>query len=472
MIQEMTHGNPLKLIVRFAIPLLIGNMVQQLYHISDIIIVGRLISVNALAAVGASAPVYFVFLLVAFGFTGGLTVVTAQRFGARDHAGVRRSVTHCIMASTGLSLIFVLLQVLFLRKLLHIMNVPADIFEDAYKFTHAMSLGFIIIVAYNLLSGFIRALGDSKTPLYFLIFSSLLNIIFNIFFIYVLKMGVVGSALGTITAMSVAVICCIIYIRKKFPILHLRKEDWKFDSQFMKQHLNIAIPMALQFSVLSLGLLVMQSVCNSFGPNTIAAFTSAFRIEQFATQPLTAIGLTLSTYAAQNYGAGMISRIRQGVFVSTIISLSLSVVIALLVRFVGENMVQFVVKDANEEILSISKNYLNISTLFYSFLGMIFVFRNTLQGMGKSMIPLMAGFAELFMRSFAAIYLASHMGYMGICYASPIAWLGAGLVVIIGYIITIRRINRQFFRNRLKSIKYHLGLSKPQTAEVEMMPAE
>lgn len=296
MIQDLTRGNPASLIVKFAVPLLIGNLFQQLYQVSDIIIVGRLISVDALAALGASAPIFFVILLVTLGFTGGLTVITAQRFGARDESGVRRSVTHSLRACIILSFVFTLLLLVFLHPILRWMNVPENIMDDAYKFMFVLGLALPVIVAYNLLSGFIRALGDSKTPLYFLIATTVVNVLLNLFLISVCKLGVVGSALGTLISITVSGICCAVYIGRRFPILRLSREDWKYNRAFMKEHLNIAVPMAIQFSVLSVGLLIMQKVCNSFGSDTIAAFTAALRIEQLATQPLVALGIAMATF--------------------------------------------------------------------------------------------------------------------------------------------------------------------------------
>ena len=447
MIQDMTVGNPTKLIVKFALPLLIGNIFQQLYNLSDIVIVGKLLGINALAAVGATAPVFYVFLLVAFGFTGGLTVVTAQRFGAKDYHGLRSSVTHSLIASTVLSLLIALSLVVSLRPLLKIMNVPQEIMSDAYTFMLILSGSLIMIVFFNLLSGFIRAVGDSKTPLYFLIFSSILNICLNLFLIYFCHMGVAGSATGTGIAVTASVAACIWYISKRFPILHLSKTDWKFNPAFMKEHLYIAVPMALQFAVLSLGILILQAVCNSFGPTIIAGMTAALRVEQLATQPLLAIGLAMATFAAQNWGAGKFTRVRQGVRYSALMSLGFSIAIALLVRFGGEQIIGIFIRGNKEDVINIGRQYLDVSTLFYFFLGMIFVFRNTLQGMGRSWIPLLAGFVELVMRSLAAIWLAHIIGYPGLFYASPIAWLGAGLVVTIGYWLTVRH----FSGGRLKA---------------------
>ena len=309
--QDMTSGHPLKLIVKFSIPLLIGNIFQQLYSISDIIIVGRLIGIKALAAVGVSAPLFFMLVLVSIGFTNGLTVITAQRFGARDYRGLRRSVTTATLLSSAFTLSAGAVMLASLDVLFKVMNVPQEIAQDAKSFISIISYGVIMIVFFNLLSGFMRALGDSKTPLYFLIFTTLLNITFNIVFIYCMKLGVAGSALGTVCAMTVSVFCCLLYIGKKYPILHPQKEDWKLNWQFCKQHLKIAVPMAVQFSIIAVSATITQSVCNSFGPDTIAAFTSAMRVEQLATQPMVSFGIAMATYVAQNFGAGMIGRIRR-----------------------------------------------------------------------------------------------------------------------------------------------------------------
>ena len=453
MVTDMTVGNPTKLIMKFAFPLLIGNIFQQLYNLSDIVIVGRLIGVHALAAVGASAPLFFMLLLITLGFTGGLTVVTAQRFGAKDPEGVRKSVTHSVMASSVLSFAITAFMTVFTTQVLKMMNVPEDIMADAYTFIFLLSLGLPLIVCYNLLSGFIRALGDSKTPLYFLIFSSVLNILLNLVLIYYAGMGVAGSALGTIIAISISVICCVYYIGRKFPILKLKKSDWAFDAKLMNEHLNIAFPMSLQFSIIAVGLMIIQSVCNSFGKDVIAAFTAALRLEQLGTQPLLALGLAIATYSAQNYGAGMIARIRKGVFFSSIYSVTFSILLALLVRFVGEEMIGIFLKEGNDNIIKIAKDYLNISTMFYLFLGQIFIFRNALQGMGRTKIPLLACVVELIVRSLAAIILAKQIGYIGICYASPIAWVGAALVVTIGYVIVIRKMKKHYWSNQIKKIR-------------------
>ncbi len=464
MINDLTVGHPLKLIVQFALPLLLGNLFMQLYQVSDMMIVGHLISVNALAAIGASTPIYMVFLMIAFGFTGGLTVITAQRFGAHDEDGVRKSVFHCLLASLILSAILTTVLLVFLTPILKLMNMPAEIFDLAYDFMYVIAWSTSLIILYNLLSGFIRALGDSKTPLYFLIFSSLINIVLNFIFINHFKLGVVGSALGTLVSNLCA---CYAYMWKKFPLLRLKKEYMHYDSQIMKEHLKLAFPMALQFSILSVSIMIVQSVCNSFGADVIAAFAAAFRIEQFVVQPMLAIGLAMATFTAQNWGANLLSRIRRGVRYAFMITTSI-IIGFLAMRQFGQDMIAWFIDTGDNSgnndtalILEIGKQYLVISTMFYVFFGAIFVFRNTIQGMGKPIIPLFSSLTELLTRAYAAIYLAKVIGYKGIMYASPISWAAAGTLVIIGYNYYVHIFKSQTFRWKIGEVKQRLRENGP-----------
>lgn len=437
MIQDMTKGNPLKLIILFSLPILIGNIFQQLYQLADIYIVGRLIGENAIAAVGSSAPIFFTFLMISFSFTGGLTAITAQRFGAKDYDGVRSSVTHSIRASLVLGICTTILLLATLTSTLKILNVPEVIFKDAYNFILILGISLIIIILSNLLFGFIRALGDSRTPLYFFIFTTILNIIFNYIFIKYFNLGVSGSALGTVIAILISVICCLICIKKYFPILHLKKEDWAYNKEFMKEHLNIAIPMSIHFAVLSLSIIIIQAICNSFGEKIIVGFTIALRIEQLAIQPLLAIGLAIGTYVAQNYGACKISRIREGVNKAFLLTFSISVILYIFILNFGETLISSFLDKQDNFVVNVGSSYLNISMIFYFFLGAIFIYRNSLQSMGKPLYPLMSGFIDLAIRSLAALILSSKMGYIGIYYAGPLAWIGGAIVVIVGYYLNV-----------------------------------
>ncbi|MBQ8677819.1 MAG: MATE family efflux transporter [Alphaproteobacteria bacterium] len=441
MIKNLTKGSPLKLIVMFAMPILIGNLFQQLFHISDILIVGRLLGVKSLAAVGSSAPLIFMFLMVAFGFTSGLTIITAQRFGAHDEKGIKSSVFHSLTAAGVLSLTVSTFFIACLRYLLRYMNIPEEIMDQAYSFTLILGLAMTPVILYNLLSGFIRALGDAKTPLYFLIFCSLINIALNFVFIYYCGLGVAGSALGSCCSMLLTVAACVWIIAKRFPLLKISLADCRYNHKFMLEHLKVAAPMAVQFSILALSMMIIQSVCNSFGTEVIAGFTAALRIEQISTQPVFAIGVAFATYAAQNYGAALIKRIRQGVRQCLAACLVLSVLISLGVRFFGTHLVGAFIEGGDEGIITIGQQYLMISSYFYFFLACIFITRNALQGMGRPSIPLASGVFELIIRAFAAVYLANIIGYYGIFWAGPIAWVGGALVTSLGYWWTITHLN-------------------------------
>ncbi len=447
MIKDLTKGPAIKLILLFSIPLLIGNVFQQLYNLADIVIVGRTLGVKALASVGAVAPLFFLIMFAIAGMTNGFAIITGQKFGSGDVQGVRRSSAVSIILSTIVTILFSALCAILMKPILYMMNVPQDIFHDAYLYIQICVLGLITANFYNLLASILRALGDSKTPLYFLIFASILNIFLALLFILKFHMGVPGSAIAVVISQGFSVILCLLYIKKRFPILHLKKSDWVFkkenrkeDIDFIYEHLKVGFPMAMQFSILGISMLIIQSVCNTFGADIIAAFTAALRIEQIATMPMISFGVALSAFVAQNFGAKNINRIRYGVIKTSMINLTLSLIMAFVMRYWGTHIVGIFIGNDKTQVIKIAHDYLWISTIFYFFLGQIFIFRNALQGMGKPLIPLTSSFAELMIRSFAAVYLAVKFGYYGIFYSGPIAWIIASIILSIGYFINIKKI--------------------------------
>ncbi len=445
MIKDLTKGEPLKLILLFSVPLLIGNIFQQLYNIADLVIVGRLLGVEPFAAVGAVAPLFFLIMFVIVGFTNGFAVVTGQRYGAKDYDGVRNSVVVSTILSTIVTLIFSVICTIFMNPILHWLNVPANIYHNAYWYIEIVVIGLLSTTMYNLLASIIRALGDSKTPLYFLIIASIINIILALVFIEVFHMGVPGSAVAVILSQAISVILCLFFVKYKFPILHLKKSDWmiKFDRTFYNsvyKHMRIGFPMAVQFSIIGIGIIIIQSVCNTFGSNVIAALTAALRIEQIATLPMMSFGVALASYVAQNFGARKFKRIRLGVIKTSTINIALSILMAFVMRIWGTDIIGAFIGTATEEIIDIAHRYLLISTIFYFFLGQIFIYRNALQGMGETIFPLFACIAELVMRAFAAVYLAMKFGYIGIFYSGPIAWISASTILFLGYMGSIKHI--------------------------------
>lgn len=445
MITDMTKGNPLKHILLFSVPLLIGNIFQQLYNIADLVIVGRTLGVESFAAVGAVAPLFFLITFIIVGLTNGFAVVTGQRFGAKDIQGVRNSVVISTILSVIVTFIFSTIFAFSMNYVLKWMNVPDNIYHNAFWYVEIIIIGLIATTMYNMLSSIIRALGDSKTPLYFLIIASIINIILALIFIIVFHMGVPGSAVAVILSQAISVLLCVIFIKYKFPILRIHRHEWliKFDKDFYDsayEHLRVGVPMAVQFSIIGLSVLVIQSVCNSFGSNVIAAFTAALRIEQIATMPMMSFGVALAAYVAQNFGAHKFKRIRLGVIKTSTINIILSIVMAFVMRIWGTDIIGAFIGTATKEIIDIAHRYLLISTIFYFFLGQIFIYRNALQGMGETIFPLLACIAELVMRIFAAVFLAIKFGYVGIFYAGPIAWVSASAIMFFGYFGSIKYI--------------------------------
>ena len=362
MINDLTKGAPLKLMLLFSVPLLIGNIFQQFYNIADIIIVGRTLGMNALAAVGAVSPLFFLIVFMVVGLTSGFSVITGQKFGAKDFPGVRRSVTMSAILTIFFTLVFTIISVFFMHKLLGLMNVPEEIYRDAYYYIQIIVVFLIVSSFYNLLASVIRALGDSLTPLYCLIVASVLNVILALIFILNFHWGVPGSAYALVVSQAISVLLCLWYVKKKFPILHLAKKDWIFnwkkDYTFAWLHLKVGFPMAIQFAILGLSILIIQSVCNSFGADVIAAFTAALRIEQLATLPMISFGVALASFVAQNFGARKYGRIKDGVRKISFLNVILSIIMAFIMHFWGGELVALFVGRENINVVKIAHEYL------------------------------------------------------------------------------------------------------------------
>ncbi len=437
--KELTSGNPLKLIILFMIPIFLGNLFQQIYSLVDTLIVGRTIGLNALAAVGATGPMIFLVISFIFASTQGFAVVTAQKFGARDYELVRKSVTSGFILSFLLTVVMTLVSAPFTNQMLAFLRTPNDIIQLSDEYLFIMFVGIIATVFYNYSSNVIRALGDSKTPLYFLIFASVLNIFLDLIFILKFHMGVKGAAWATVVSQAVSTILCLIFMFARFPILRLRKVDWFVDRKFLYEHLRIGIPMGFQMSVLTLGIIAVQYVLNGLGSIAIAAYTTAVRVDQLASQSLLALGAAVATYTAQNFGAKKMSRIRDGARAGIFIIFIISVLCAVFILTCGEFVVGLFMDVPNEEVIRLAMQYLHVIIIFFFFLGMLLLYRNILQGMGNVMAPLFSGLAELIMRVLAAFILVSPLGFFGICLASPVAWIAASIVLYAGYKISLIR---------------------------------
>lgn len=458
---DMTVGKPLRHIIRFTIPLLIGNVFQVLYNMVDTIIVGRTISVEALAAVGAAGAISFLIVGFALGFTNGLSIIVAQRFGANDMNGVRRSAGTGIILSFLASIVITAVSMLSARTLLEFMNTPANIIDDAYNYIIVIYAGIVFQLFYNYISCVIRALGDSKTPLYFLLIASVLNIILDLTFIIVFKMGVAGAGLATIIAQALSGVLCLIYVWRKFPQLHLKKSDFKWEGQFVLRHLGLGIPMAFQMSVTAIGVMVVQSVLNSFGSTVIAGYTAANKIEQLISQPQISFGVAMATFVGQNYGAMRADRIREGVRKCSFVVIAFTFVVVSLVIIFARPIARIFI-DSNtdaalaDSVIGYTRTYFLIAGVFYFALALLFVYRNSLQGMGNSGIVLSGSATELIARIVLSLVLAKTLtgmygefyGYLGVCASGPIAWLSACILFMTAYFIKIRKLPEVFKKQK------------------------
>ena len=435
---DMTVGNPTKIILNFTLPIFIGNVFQQFYNMADAVIVGKFVGTKALAAVGSTGTIMFLIYGFVVGMTAGFTVLTAQKFGAGDLPAMRRTVAGASILSLIIGLILTAAFMLLMKPWLHLMNTPSDIYTDAYAYIMIISGGILAQMLYNLLASILRALGNSKVPLYFLIFSALLNIALDLFFIIVFHMGAAGAAIATIISQGVSGLLCLVYIIKKVPILHMTREDWHPEGALLKRQMQIGIPMALQYSITAIGTMMVQSSLNILGSTLVAAFTAASKIEQVVTQAYVALGTTIATYGAQNMGAGNIPRIRKGFRSSTIIGIVYSFAAAALVMTMGKYMSYLFVSEDVALIIDSVDIYLKCVGAFFIPLTIVNIYRNGIQGLGYGLLPMMAGVAELIGRGVVAVIAARQHSYLGVCLASPAAWVLAAALLLVMYFYIVK----------------------------------
>jgi putative MATE family efflux protein len=441
--KNLTEGNPAKLILLFTVPLLIGNIFQQFYNIADTFIVGRTIGINALAAVGCTGSIMFLILGFAQGLTAGLSIIIAQKFGAGDKQAIKESYFTGIVISMIVTIILTTISTILAKPILEIMNTPVEIIDDAYNFVFIIFIGIIASMFFNFFSNIIRALGDSRTPLIYLVVACILNIILEFGFILIFKMGVRGAALATVIAQGVSALLCIWYIKRNLPILKLKKSDLKISKDVFIEHVKMSLPMGFQASIIAIGAIVLQFALNSLGAVSVAAYTAAQKIDTIAIQPMMSFGITMATYTAQNYGAGKIERIKEGVRKCILISVTFSIIVGLINTFAGYFLTGIFVGFDQKEVISLSQIYLTSNGLCYFLLSLLFIYRYTLQGLGQSFIPTVAGIMELLMRTFAAIMLSKPLGFLGASLANPLAWLGACIPLISAYYIVLKKINNE-----------------------------
>ena len=439
---DMTKGSPLRLIVLCTLPVLIGNLFQNFYNLVDSVIVGQFLGVNALAAVGATGTIAFLIFGWINGITGGFGIMLAQSFGAGDEKQLRHYTAMSVYLCTAMAVLMAGGLLLANGWILKAMNTPDSIFEDTKSYIGIVYAGIPITIAYNMLASISRSMGDSRTPLIFLVISSVLNIVLDLVFVAVLPLGVEGAAYATVLAQAVSAVACFFYVRKKYEILHLKKGDMKFSWNSAGRLMMMGLPMGLQFSITAIGTMMVQAAVNLLGATYIAAYSACGKITNIVTQLFPSLGITLANYVGQNMGAGKVDRIRKGVRQAQIITIAGGVVCGLAMFFWGGAATKFFADDPTGEIRQIGDVLFHTTAWCYPFLGSIFIYRNALQGMGDGLVPMLGGVFELVTRAAMVTLLAGPLGFFGICLCDPGAWLSALIPLVPVYIWRMRKFVR------------------------------
>ena len=434
MVNDMTTGNSARKIFFFSLPLLIGTVFQQVYNLADSAIVGKILGTNPFAAVGLTGSITFFVLGLVFGSCSGFAIPVAQDFGAKNEAGVRRCVANIVWIGVVFAILMTAITVPLTKQILVWMDVPGELMGYAYDYLVWIFVGLGAQMMYNLLASIIRSLGDSKTPLYFLIVCSVLNIGLDIFCIRNLNMGVKGAAIATGVAQLISGVACLIYMVKKFPMLRLTRADMKLHLPTVKRLIGIGLPMGLQFSITAIGSIILQKSVNNLGTQIIASVSAASKVQTLVMSPMDAFGVSMATFTGQNYGARRLDRVRRATKEVTLMLWAYSVS-AFCVFFFGSKFIVLMFVDPTEtQIIQLVHQFVTINGAFYPVLSLIYVYRNTLQGVGYSKAAMLAGLFELIARTLMGLFIVPKLGYTAVCFAHPFAWFMADLILIPLYI--------------------------------------
>ena len=446
--KEMTSGPCLPLIFNFTLPLLLGNMLQQTYSLIDAAIVGKFLGINALASVGASTSGVFLILGFCNGCCGGFGIPVAQKFGARDYVSMRRLVSVSLklagMMSVGIALITCLLCAFILRT----MQTPENIFQDAYWYLLITFIGVPCTFFYNLLSSIIRALGDSKTPFWFLLFSTVLNVLLDLLCILVFHWGVAGAAIATVFSQGVSAVLCYFYMYRKFEILRMQPADKRFRPELARQLIFVGVPMGLQFSITAIGSIMLQSANNALGTACVAAFTAAMRIKMFFLCMLESLGIAMATFCGQNYGAGKPERIWTGVKAASLMMIVYVAAVAIILWGFSEKFVLLFVDPSETEIIADAALFLHISVSFFPVLGLLCILRYSIQGAGYTKLAMFSGVSEMIARILVSVVAVPLWGFWAVCFGDPTAWVFADAFLIPAFIYVYRRLRLIVARER------------------------
>lgn len=442
--QDMTEGRPISHILKFFFPLLFGMLFQQFYNLVDTAIVGKFLGPQDLAAVGATGSVNFLILGFCMGICNGFAIPVAQKFGARDESGLRKFVANSVWMAGAFAVVMTVSVCFLCRDILVWTDTPVDIIDRSVSYIFVIFLGIPVTILYNLLSGIMRALGDSRTPLIFLIISSLMNIVFDLIAILTLHMGVAGAAWATVLAQGISGVLCLFYMKKRFPILKLCKEEWRLNKDCIGRLCSMGIPMGLQYSITAIGSVILQAAVNGLGSVAVAAVASGGKIGMFFVCPSDALGSTMATYAGQNLGARKFDRVDSGIRICSGLALVYSIVICFVMIFAGKYLALLFVNGTEKELIGMIVTFLKWNSFFYYFVALVNIFRFTIQGLGFGKLAMLAGVCEMIARSVAGFYFVPKLGYIAACLASPIAWVLADVFLIPAYFLVVRYLRKRW----------------------------
>lgn len=428
--KDMTSGSTMKLILGFAVPLLMGMLFQQVYSLVDTIIVGRFLGVSALAAVGATGSINFLIVGFCQGICNGFALPVAQRFGAKDYDGLRKYVGNSAVLTIIFGGAITLITVIACRPILELMQTPADIIDLSYHYIVVIFAGIPAIMLYNILSAYLRSLGDSITPVIFLVLSAGLNIGLDLLFIVTFHWGVFGAAFATILSQAVSGILCLILIIKKFDLLHLKREDWKLDWGYSRYLLIMGLPMGLQYSITAIGSVILQASVNTLGSTAVASMTAGSRISMFVVCPFDALGSTMATFGGQNVGAGRLDRLGRGLRSAVILGAIYSALILVVLIFFGRDLILLFVSAKEAAVIAQAKQFLVTNAAFYLMLALVNIVRFLIQGMGFSGFAVFAGVFEMVARTLVGLVFVPIFGFTAACSANPLAWIFADCFLI------------------------------------------
>jgi putative MATE family efflux protein len=443
-IKDMTTGKPLPLIISFALPLMVGNIFQQMYTVVDTMVVGKALGVEALAALGAADWLYWMLLGMIQGVTQGFGILMAREFGAKQYESLRKVVGSSTSLSIVFALLFLILGQAIAKPILILLNTPAQIIDGSLLYLRIMFLGIPIVMTYNLLATILRSLGDGQTPLYAMIVAALSNIILDVLFVLVFHLGIAGAAIATLIAQGISSIYCLLKIRK-IDFMMLGKKHFALEPAMAGRLLSLGSPMAAQNAIIAVGGMIIQGVVNGYGVAFIGGFTAANKLYGVLEIAATSYGYAMITYVGQNLGADRIDRIKTGMGWAIAVALATSALITAVMLLFGQSIIGAFISGTPEEAAAATKvgfTYLSVMSICLPVLYILHVTRSAVQGMGNTVLPMVSGIAEFVMRTGGVLILPGLMGENGIFIAEVLAWLGADLILIPSYFVMVKRISR------------------------------